>query len=66
MRLQQESGGREPGRMLLATTLTLATGQWEEVTGRGPFRDASTETASSRESRGDSRRVFMRLDEVRR
>jgi hypothetical protein len=66
IRLQQEGGARDAGSLALATTLSVQPGQWEEITGRGPFRESPTDTASSRDARNDTRRVFLRIDELNR
>lgn len=51
----------------LDTSLSMSLGEWTEVSGSGPWAASAThETASSRDARNDARRVFLRIDEIRR
>ena len=59
-------GGSSSGQHI-ETTLGMALGEWTEVSGRGPWAaDPSRDTSSSRDARNDARRVFIRIDEIRR
>lgn len=59
-------GGSSSGQHV-ETTLGMALGEWTEVSGRGPWAaDPGRETSSSRDARNDARRVFIRIDELRR
>lgn len=51
----------------VATTLRLPLGEWTEVSGRGPWTSSqNSETASSRSSRQDISRIFIRVDDISR
>ena len=51
----------------VATTLSLPLGEWTEVSGRGPWASSqASETTSSRSSRQDIRRIFLKVDDITR
>lgn len=66
---QNQVGGASrtapPQLQQVATTLSVSLGEWTEVSGRGPWASAqASETTSSRNARPDTRRIFLRVDDV--
>ena len=66
--LLSSPGRTGPAQMQqVATTLSLPLGEWTEVSGRGPWASSqASETTSSRSSRQDIRRIFIKVDEITR
>ena len=66
--LLSSPGGTGPAQLQqVATTLSLPLGEWTEVSGRGPWASSqASETTSSRSSRQDIRRIFLKVDDITR
>jgi hypothetical protein len=66
----QQRGSASPGSaqsQQVGTTINVPLGIWVEVSGRGPWSNTSNiETASSREMRAQTQRVYVKIDAVKR
>ena len=56
------SSGSQGSRV--AASLSVPLGTWTEVSGRGPWSDSGNTVTSSRGTRPDTSRVFLKVDEV--
>lgn len=50
----------------VATSLNIPLGTWTEVSGRGPWTGAATSTTSSSSARGNSSKVFIKVEDISR
>ncbi len=60
---QSQSSSTSQGNRV-ATSLSLPLGAWTEVSGRSPWRGSPTSTTSSGSARGDSSRVYIKIEDI--